>query len=101
MDNLINIQPLSPLNYKELTDGARLKDKGQGEFSSMLKDALTELEKTQMEAQQATVDLVTGQADDFHTPIIAMEKANLTLGLAVTVRNKVLDAYHEIMRMQI
>lgn len=73
----------------------------QKDFSSFLKDAVNELSKTQQDAEKATTALITGNVEDFHTPIIAMEKASLTLGLAVTVRNKVLNAYQEIMRMQI
>ncbi len=96
---LASIAPLAPLGNIEKAKAANL---GEGtDFSSFLKEALNGLDKTQQEADQAAVALVTGQTDDFHTPIIAMEKANLALGLAVDVRNKVLDAYHEIMRMQI
>lgn len=71
------------------------------DFSSFLQDAITKLEQSQQEANSATAGLVTGEVNNFHTPVIALEKASLTMGLAVTVRNKVLDAYHEIMRMQI
>lgn len=97
---LVSIQPLAPLENQGVKGGAN-GEQGNQEFSAFLKDALNKVNSTELEAQQATVDLVTGQAEDFHTPVIAMEKANLTLGLAVNVRNKVLEAYHEIMRMQI
>ncbi|NLI94170.1 MAG: flagellar hook-basal body complex protein FliE [Peptococcaceae bacterium] len=94
------IAPLAPLDSKELT-GTKGTDKGNTDFSGFLKDALTKLDNTQAEAEQATIAMATGETDNFHTPVIALEKASLALGLAVTVRNKVLDAYHEIMRMQI
>lgn len=96
---LSSLAPINPLD-KEL-NGSQLADQGNEDFTSFLKDALHKLENTQTEAEQVTTALVTGQTDDFHTPVIAMEKASLAMGLAVTVRNKVLDAYHEIMRMQI
>ncbi|RNC29567.1 MAG: Flagellar hook-basal body complex protein FliE [Candidatus Dichloromethanomonas elyunquensis] len=95
-----SIAPLTPLDNKELT-GSKTADQGSTDFSGFFKDALAKLDSTQAEAEQATIDMITGQTDNFHTPVIAVEKANLALGLAVTVRNKVLDAYHEIMRMQI
>jgi len=41
-----------------------------------------------------------GKEEDLHRAIIALEKANLALGLTVQVRNKVIEAYQEIMRMQ-
>lgn len=98
----VPIQPLAPLDNNDLAAGTRIGgDEGKGDFSSFLNQALNKLESTQAEGQQAAIGLVTGQTEDFHTPVIAMEKASLTLGLAVTVRNKILDAYHEIMRMQI
>jgi len=96
---LSSLAPLAPLD-KEL-NGSKTANQGNSDFTSFLKDALNKLDNTQIEAEQATMAMVTGQVDDFHTPVIAMEKASLALGLAVTVRNKVLDAYHEIMRMQI
>jgi len=104
MSNSINpITPLKPISLQENQKiGIESVSSNQDQtFSALLKQALNKLDETQTEAAQATVDLVTGQASDFHTPVIAMEKAGLALGLAVTVRNKVLEAYHEIMRMQI
>lgn len=95
------ITPIAPLDSIESNPGKKVGNQGGESFSTLLQDALNNLENTQMEADQATAALVTGQTDDFHTPVIAMEKASLTLGLAVTVRNKVLNAYQEIMRMQI
>jgi len=104
MSNPINpITPLKPISLQE-NKKIGLETVGfdqEQNFSALLKQALNKLDESQAEAAQATVDLVTGQAEDFHTPVIVMEKASLTLGLAVTVRNKVLEAYHEIMRMQI
>jgi len=46
-------------------------------------------------------NLLTGETDSIHTPVIAGQKAELALSLAVQVRNKVIEAYHEIMNMQV
>ncbi len=100
ISSLNGITPLKTIEPGEMQSGIGELGKGK-DFSSFLQDAVAELNKTQQDSVNATTALVTGQIDDFHTPIIAMEKASLTLGVAVTVRNKVLDAYHEIMRMQI
>jgi flagellar hook-basal body complex protein FliE len=97
----VPIQPIAPIENNGVSAGERLGNKGEESFSTFLNEALDKLNNTQLEAEQASMALATGQSEDFHTPVIAMEKASLTLGLAVTVRNKVLDAYHEIMRMQI
>jgi len=97
------IEPLAPLTRIELVEmpsqTGRLAP--ENDFSAFLKEAIGKLDQTQIEAEQAAKALVTGEIEDFHTPVVAMEKASLTLSLAVTVRNKVLEAYHDIMRMQI
>ena len=46
-------------------------------------------------------EFALGKVDDIHKPIIAMEKASIALELLVQVRNKAVEAYQEIMRMQI
>ena len=46
------------------------------------------------------VQFATGQATDLHDVMIKTEQANLTFQLGVQVRNKLVDAYQEIMRMQ-
>jgi flagellar hook-basal body complex protein FliE len=101
-ENLAIDHPLPPIARYALTkQGSGQKISSGSDFSSVLKNAINNLEKTQLESDQAVVDLVTGNTEDFHTPIIAMEKAVLTMDLAVNIRNKVLEAYQEIMRMQI
>ena len=71
------------------------------DFGSFLKDALQQVDALQKNADAASLSLSTGQTQDIHTAMIALEKANLSLSLTVEVRNKVLDAYNQIMRMQI
>ncbi|KRQ87061.1 Flagellar hook-basal body complex protein FliE [Caloramator mitchellensis] len=70
-------------------------------FENFLKDALDKVNEKQIEAEKATMDLVTGQAQDIHQVMITTEEARLTLELAVQIRNKLVDAYQELMRMQI
>ncbi len=72
-----------------------------GSFGQMLTRALSELS-----AQEARVDelngmLARGEAVELHEIVIATEKARLALDLAVQVRNKVVEAYQEIMRMPV
>ncbi|MGQ9474359.1 MAG: flagellar hook-basal body complex protein FliE [Candidatus Caldatribacteriaceae bacterium] len=76
------------------------KDSGDG-FGKMLLDALQEVNDLQIEADRAIQDVVLGKEEDLHRAMIALEKANLALGLTVQVRNKVVEAYQEIMRMQL
>ena len=72
-----------------------------GGFGSMLTDAITSLNDSQNTASSDSVALATGQASDVTSVVADVEKANLEMQLAVQVRNKAVDAYEEIMRMQI
>lgn len=70
-------------------------------FSDILKNELDKVNDIQLSAEQATQDLLTGKATDIHQVLIATEEARLSLELAVQIRNKLVDAYQEISRMQI
>jgi flagellar hook-basal body complex protein FliE len=74
---------------------------GSGGFGSMLMDAISGLNQSQNTAASDSVALATGQATDVTSVVSDVEKANLEMQLAVQVRNKAVDAYQEIMRMQI
>jgi flagellar hook-basal body complex protein FliE len=74
---------------------------GSGGFGSMLTDAISGLNQSQNTAASDSVALATGQASDVTSVVSDVEKANLEMQLAVQVRNKAVDAYEEIMRMQI
>ncbi len=70
-------------------------------FGEMLKSHLTEVNHLQTSADVAAQKLASGQDKDIHNTMIAMEKAGVALQLTMQVRNKVLEAYQEIMRMQV
>ena len=77
------------------------KQQVQSDFGKFLNDALDKLNNVQKDADKATFQLATGEAQDIHNVMIALEKANLSFSLAVEVRNKAINAYQEVMRMQI
>ncbi len=70
-------------------------------FSNVLEKASASLAAIDREASQAQVDLVTGNARDMHTAVLSAEKASLALDLVISVRNKAIEAYQEIMRMPV
>jgi flagellar hook-basal body complex protein FliE len=71
-----------------------------GDFASQLSASLQHLQDMQTNTDNLAVQAATGQLADVHDYIIAATEANLTTQLAVQVRNKALDAFNEIMRMQ-
>lgn len=78
--------------------GAASSDKG---FGSIVKDAVESLESSQQAADQEIAKAVTGESPDLHKTIIELQSADLKFQLGLQVRNKLLGAYEEIMRMQV
>lgn len=70
-------------------------------FGEFLKGALERVNDYQVKADEAAQRLVLGDIENLHEVLIATEQAKLSLQLAVQVTNKVIEAYHEIARMQI
>lgn len=70
-------------------------------FADYLKNAIGNVNDTISQAQNLQQQLATGQIDDIHSVMIAAEKADLSLQFTLAIRNKVMDAYTEIMRMQV
>ena len=77
------------------------KPKGGNQFSSFLSNALDRVNELQISSDEYKKLLVTGDVDNLHDVTIAAEKANISLQLTLGIRNKVVEAYREIMRMQI
>jgi len=83
-----------------VTDNTSQKT-GSGEsFFSYLKDALNEVDDLQKEAAASGQRLALGDEEYLHNTVIAYEKANLALQLTIQVRDKIVEAYQEIMRIQ-
>lgn len=71
-----------------------------GEFQSLFESSLTQVENLRSDAAQAVENLIAGQGGELHTVVLATQKAELAFELGLQVRNKVVQAYQEIMRMQ-
>jgi len=69
-------------------------------FQEYLKDALQEVNRLQQESDVAFTQLLTGEIE-FHDAMIMAEKANLALQLTMAIRTKLIEAYQDIMRMQV
>ncbi|TWT27823.1 flagellar hook-basal body complex protein FliE [Planomicrobium sp. CPCC 101110] len=70
-------------------------------FADIFKQALQDVNAAQKESDNKTKQLVTGEVNDVSEVMIAAQKASLSLELTVQVRNKVVEAYQEVMRMQL
>lgn len=88
-----NLENINPVQSKAATTNT--------EFSDIFKDALNQTEQTEAASNNSMVGLLTGESDDLHSVMIQAEKADLALKLTIQIRNKILDSYSEIMRMQV
>lgn len=94
----LKLAPVHVSNNLEVSRGS--KSEGP-QFAQLLSDALQEVNKQQQEAQQASINLAAGKVQDISEVVIAAEKASISLQLTMQVRNKIVDAYQEVMRMQV
>jgi flagellar hook-basal body complex protein FliE len=85
-----------PLTSPKGVDGTPKED-----FGSHLKNALGEVNDLQQKADQAIQQLVGEGKGDLQETMMALEKADVSFRLMMQIRNKVLEAYQEIMRMQV
>lgn len=76
-------------------------EKSSEDFLSALQSAVMETNTALSGADRAATDFATGKAKNLHDVMIAMEKADISLRTLTAVRGKVLEAYQEIMRMQV
>jgi flagellar hook-basal body complex protein FliE len=88
-------RPAPLANVKSLDEPAK------GDFNNVLKSAMGEVGELQMKANQSIQQMVGEGKGDLQETMIALEKADVSFKLMMQIRNKVLDAYQEIMRMQV
>lgn len=90
-------QGLSPQVEKS---GARAGESHES-FDNILKKFVTDVNSLQIQADELQNKLATGEVTDIHDVMIAVEKANLSMELMLEIRNKIIEAYQEIMRMPV
>jgi flagellar hook-basal body complex protein FliE len=91
-------------NLQESASGV-LKPKGAGgvdagSFAEELKSKVGEVNQIQIQADQAMAESSVNGASNIHETMIKLEEADMGMRFLAKVRNKALDAYHEMMRMQ-
>jgi flagellar hook-basal body complex protein FliE len=79
---------------------AQAKGAAGGDFGSMLKKAVEQVDEFHSQASRQVGELLGGGEVDVHSAMISVEKADLSFQLMMQVRNKVVQAYQEVSRMQ-
>ena len=70
-------------------------------FADTLNQAISDVNDLQVQSDRKVQELATGKTDDVASVMITAEKADIALRAMVQVRNKIIDAYQEIMKMQV
>jgi flagellar hook-basal body complex protein FliE len=96
--NLINLLSNDALAFDPGRTGAELTE---GSFADILTEAFSTASQTDAVDKASSVELLMGQNDDLVGLMLDAQKAEISLNLALQIRNKVIDAYNEIMRMQV
>lgn len=94
----LKLAPVNVSNVEKVTFQLEGSNKNFGEF---LTEALGEVNSLQQDAAKASFNLAAGKLQDISQVTIAAEKASIAMQLTMQVRNKVIDAYQEVMRMQV
>jgi flagellar hook-basal body complex protein FliE len=101
IDAIASLAPVAGLAAPVLNAGASpAAPTSGGDFAGQLSASLQHLQDMQTNTDNLAVQAATGQLADVHDYIIAATETNLSTQLAVQVRNKAIDAFNEIMRMQ-
>jgi flagellar hook-basal body complex protein FliE len=97
--NLNSVEKLAPV--KLLSSSSQSDANFYEDFSKMLSDAVSSANQKEIKAESMIKQLTTGKISNLHDVLIAMEEANLSLQLTLEVRNRIVEAYQEIMRMTV
>lgn len=85
----------------KFTAGNIIQSENKASFGDVLKKAIDHVNKAQIESDKMTEALATGKNIELHDVMITAQKSSITLLTAVEVRNKAIEAYQEMMRMQV
>jgi flagellar hook-basal body complex protein FliE len=96
-------QPLKEIRNAELRAplAPSSGEKSEKTFADTLKDAVNSVNTAQKESDKKMEELATGKNHNVAEVMISAEKADISLKLLVSVRNKIIEAYQEIMKMQV
>jgi len=88
------------LQNKQTIEAPQDEKRGKS-FSDTIKEFVSDVDHIQKNADLQVERFATGDLKDIHEVMIAAQQANLSLQLLVEIRNKVMESYRELMRMQV
>jgi len=95
------IPPIGSVSLPSPPESVAPSGSGGGGFAKALENALGNLEASQTDAAQQAQQLAAGKATDVSSVVMSVEKASLEVQLASQIRNKLVEDYQDIFRMQV
>ncbi|MBK7997269.1 MAG: flagellar hook-basal body complex protein FliE [Verrucomicrobia bacterium] len=95
------LEKLSPGILPMPIDTSRVAGASGAGFQSLVGDLVSQVASKQAAASESVNQMLSGQNVSLHQTMIAMEEASISFQLMVEVRNKLLESYQELMRMQV
>ena len=99
--NALNQFPTALREFSGATQASNAQSPASGSFGDVVRDAVQSLDNTQQAAEQEIARAVAGESPDLHRTIVSLQTADLNFQFGLQVRNKLIGAYEEIMRMQV
>ena len=98
--NVMSSGAVSSLPLDLLAAGQK-PSSSSGSFGKLVQSFVEDTNSQQLQADRSVEMLATGQSDSVHETMLALTKADLSLRVFMEVRNKVIEAYQDVMRMQL
>ena len=95
MKSIAELKSIAPAQQNENPIGTQMP------FKDIFAQAVEQIKATDAVQKQDSINLAMGNTDDLHNIIINMNKAQMAIDYASEIRNKVLDSYNEVMRMNV
>lgn len=95
-----DISPYTP-EIASFPQGPTMRGSAENRFESALKETIARVNDTQLSADESVRRMAAGLEPNIHNTMLQLEQAEISLKLAMNVRTKALEAYQEIMRMQV
>jgi flagellar hook-basal body complex protein FliE len=96
----MHISSIQPITVPQI-EGASTAPASGTDFKDVLSSAIGEVQNATNSADKSVESFLKGDGDDLHSTILSVQRAGLEFDMLLQVRNKVVSAYQEIMRMQL
>ncbi len=97
----MKIENVTLQNFTQGVNIAKKESTSGTSFVDVLKESINKVGELEKQADKEVEKLATMENQDIHNTMIAIEKADMSFQVVMQVRNKIISAYEEVMRMQV